>query len=126
MCLHRLTALLIAAVVLAFGAVAPGVAQSPMTLDIDIAPKMINMESQGWTFTVHGEILLSKVDRTSIEMNGLYPTEVFADDCGELVAKFDLDAVKRIVYPPETTLTFTGVTVDGVPFVGTAIVRVRQ
>ncbi|MBD3298669.1 MAG: hypothetical protein GF341_08450 [candidate division Zixibacteria bacterium] len=121
----RIPALLVAIMVIALGTTLVW-AQASTTLTIDIAPKVIHMNSQGGTFTVHGEIPLSRVDRNSIAMNGLYPYLVKADARGELVAKFDIDAVKRIVSPPETAMTFTGLTVDGTSFVGTATVRVRQ
>lgn len=104
----------------------PATAQSPMDVHIDIAPHTIVLSSAAECVTVHAEIALSAVDAGSVRLEHLTPYLVKADSRGELVAKFDSEAVKAIVAPPSATMTLTGMTKDGQPFSGTATVAVRD
>jgi len=112
------------ALTLAIG-IGPAAAQT-MTIDIQVSPATIVISSLGECLTIHTDIALSKVDRSSVTLNGLYPYAVFADARGQLVAKFDLDQVKAIVAPPSATMTLTGTTTDGTPLTGTDTVPVKE
>ena len=92
---------------------------------ITVSPKTIVLGcDKGDRVTVHTDIPLVVVDRSAIALNGIQPVLVKADDRGNLVAKFDQEAVESIVAPPTATLTLTGITVDGDSFSGSDSVRV--
>ena len=93
-------------------------------IGIMVSPRTIALDSLGGSVSVHTNVPYGLVDTGSLELNGLTPYLTKPDLRGDLVAKFNLDAVKAIVAPPETTLTLTGVFKDGVPFSGTDTVRV--
>lgn len=98
-----------------------------LVVKIQVAPKTFLLQSsQGGEITVHAEIAYSSVDRTSISMNGVEVKWTKADSRGELVAKFDEDALKAIVSPPEATMVLVGYTIGGEPFTGRAVVSVRD
>lgn len=105
--------------------VVPAAAQT-LTIDIQVSPATIVISSFGECLTIHADIALSKVDRSSVTLNGLYPYAVFADSRGQLVAKFDVDQVKAIVAPPSATLTLAGLTTDGTPISGARTVPVKE
>lgn len=94
------------------------------TVVIQVSPSTIYIGSLGGGVTVHAEIPYSTVAGATVTLNGLPVRATFADNRGELVAKFDLAAVKDIIAPPSAELTLTGLTKDGVPFTGTDIIRV--
>ncbi len=94
------------------------------TVAIVVSPSTIYIGSLGGGVTVHAEIPYSTVAGATVSLNGLPVRATFADNRGDLVAKFDLAQVKDIVAPPSATLTLTGVTKDGVPFTGTDTIRV--
>lgn len=110
---------------LAIGGIVPAAAQT-MTIDIQISPATIVISSFAECLTVHADIALGKVDRSSVALDGLSPYAVFADARGQLVAKFDIDRVKAVVAPPSATMTLTGRTTDGTPFSGTRTVPVKE
>ena len=66
------------------------------------------------------------VDRSTLELNGLAVAWTKADSRGNLVAKFDIDAVKAIVEPGEATLTLTGAMLDGEPFAASDTISVKD
>ena len=103
-----------------------GVAFS-LTIGVKVSPNVIVLRSQTHALTVHTTIQLSQVASGTVQLNGtLAPTATFADDRGNLVAKFSMDAVKDLVCPPSATLTLTGTTVDGEQFEGTDTVDVKD
>lgn len=93
---------------------------------IVISPSTLNLDSAGEWVTVHAEIPFSVVDDASVELNGIPVEATFADNRGELVAKFLIGDVKEIVEPGLVTLTLAGTTIDGGPFSGTDTIRVIQ
>lgn len=93
---------------------------------IVISPSTLNLDSEGEWVTVHAEIPFSVVDDASVELNGIPVEATFADNRGELVAKFLIGDVKEIVEPGLVTLTLAGTTIDGGPFSGTDTIRVIQ
>lgn len=111
-----------------------GVLASPalcQTVGIAIAPSTINLNSQTECVTVHADIPYNVVVGESVTLDGLPATGTFADDCGDLVAKFDVAKVKalladRLGDEKEATVSMTldGTTTLGSPFSGTDTVRV--
>ena len=110
---------------LLIGGITSAAAQT-MTIEIQISPATIVISSFAECLTIHTDIALSKVDRSSVALDGMVPYAVFADARGQLVAKFDIDQVKARVAPPSATMTLTGLTTDGTPFSGTGTVPVKE
>lgn len=93
---------------------------------IMISPRALVLDSAGGAaVTVHTNLPLGSVDRSSVELSGIPAISTFADDRGNLVAKFDDIAVKNIVAPPQATLTLTGARVDGTTFAASETIFVR-
>lgn len=109
--------------VLAFGA---GAAFSTdTTVTIKVSPHVIAMNSKATWTTVHADIPYRSVDTASgVTLNGLAAATTFADDRGDLVAKFRMADVKNIVSPPSATLTLYGQTLNGDTFEGSETVSV--
>ncbi len=80
-----------------------------------VAPSTLLLGMEQSDVTVHTSIPFAAVDTASLTMEGLTPLAVFADACGDLVARFDEYEVKAIVAAPEATLTLTGLLVNGEP-----------
>jgi len=113
------------ALVLAAWFIAPAVQGQELSVPIVVSPSTINLESQGTWVTVHAEIPFSDVDRTaSVTLDGIVAVSIFADDCGDLVAKFAIADVRASVDVGTVTLTLCGTTTDGSSFSGTDTVRV--
>lgn len=88
---------------------------------IRIAPKVLNIQSEGTVVTVHTDISYSLVDVYSVYLNGIAISSWKADDRGNFVAKFSMDEVKSLeglVIGDYNTLQLVGLTTDGEPFVG--------
>ena len=93
-----------------------GVAVSPQTL-------ILGVDQGGWV-SVHTDIPYGSVDLSSLALNGVMVSWTKADSTGNLVGKFKEAAIKAIVTPPEEVMTLTGVSKEGVAFVGSDSVRV--
>ena len=98
----------------------------PLTINIKISPNTLAMDAETVWLTVHTDIALSAVDTTSIEIDGLAVSWTKADARGNLVAKFDINEVKSMVAPGEVVLTLTGVRNDGVAFMGSDAIVVKD
>jgi len=92
---------------------------------IAIAPATLVLGSPGDCVTVHADIPYADVDPATLALSGVAPYLVKADSRGDLVAKFARISVEGIVSPPEATLTLTGLTLIGDPFVGSDTVEVQ-
>ncbi len=111
----------------------PGVALAddpiPTEIDITVAPSTLNLSYQGPCVTVHTNLAYT----TELEANyvwtlqGVESYAVFPDDCGDLVAKFDVDDIAtdlgRLTEPTAVTMTLTGVG-NEVSYAGSDEVRV--
>lgn len=93
-----------------------GIAVSPQTL--------ILSQDQGGAVTVHTAIPYSDVDLTSLYLNGISAGGAWADNCGNLVARFSEAAIEALVAPPSAVLTLRGSLADGTPCAGSDTVRV--
>ena len=94
-------------------------------LNIRIAPNTLVLGSDGTLLTVHTDVALSSVDTSSIILDGIPVSWTKADSKGNLVAKFDLNAVKAISTPPEIELTMTLTLKDGTEISGSGTIAVR-
>ena len=117
--------LLVASLCFAVG-LSAGQAFSVETVEIQVAPQTMLLSSvQSGEVTVHVDIAYSVVVESTIFMNGIAVSWTKADDCGNLVAKFDEEAVKGVLEVPSTTLTLSGTTTAGVDFAGSDTVKVK-
>jgi len=114
--------------VLAALAVTAFAAAPPTVMDIylKLSPDALVLGGPGVWVTAHTDIAFSSVDGTSVALEGVEAVSVFADNRGQLVAKFRQADIEAIVSPPDATLTLTGLTVDGVRFAGTDTIRVME
>jgi len=98
------------------GAVSVAVQASPHTI-------LLGLDT-GSAITVHTDIALGAVERSSVALSGVPANATSAGSCVSLVAKFRQADIEAIVGPPSATLALTGVTKDGVPFSGSDTIRV--
>jgi hypothetical protein len=91
---------------------------------IQVSPSVVSMVSQGTAVTVHTNLPYGTVETVGIELNGLPVEACFADSLGYLVCKFDLDAVKSIIAPPQATLVMSGQLKSGAAFSAADVVGV--
>jgi hypothetical protein len=96
-----------------------------LSVEIQVAPATIVLKAPCNWVTIHADIAYSNVQKDSVKINGLDPSSVFADDCGNLVARIAFDEITPIVSPPSAEIVLTGVTTDGVAFGGSDTVRVK-
>ena len=75
---------------------------------------------------VAGVLARALGDAATVTLNGVPVTATFADNQGDLVAKFQIDAVKATVSPPSAAVELVAHTYDGDEFVATDMVRVIQ
>ena len=109
------------------GAGLSGIEAADTIVNIQIAPQTFQLGfNQGGLITVHTDIPLRQVVRSSVQLDGLSAVYTKADSTGNLVAKFREQAVKALVSPPRATLTLTGTTVSGNDFAGDDTVRVTD
>ncbi len=104
-------------------------ADATLPVDIQCSPSVAVLHSvaAGDCMTVHTNLRFSRVDTTlPVELNGLPAYSVFPDNRGNLVAKFNLTALRELLAPPAITLTLTGVTIDAEVFSGSDVVRVLE
>lgn len=88
---------------------------------IDVAPNVLNINSQSAVVTVHTDIAYSAVVGSSVYMNGVAIDWWKADNQGNFVAKFNSDEVKTLdglIIGDYNDLTLSGYTTDGESFLG--------
>ena len=94
---------------------------------IDIAPNVLNIQSQGTVVTVHTDISYYLVDVCTVYLNGIAISSWKADNRGNFVAKFSMDEVKvleGLVIGDYNPIQMVGLTKDGEPFVGEQEIKV--
>ena len=96
------------------------------SVQIVISPKNLVMSSRVDWVTVHTNLAIGIVARQTVELNGIPAALTKADSTGNLVAKFDVKAVKAIVAPPTATLTLTGVLLNGQEFAASDTISVKK
>jgi hypothetical protein len=108
-----------------FGQAFPGAGNGDVYVLVSPQTLLLSSSQGGW-ITVHAAIPYGQVDTSSLELNGVSAGATKADARGELVAKFDEDAIKALVSPPSAVLALTGLTVDGDEIYGEDEVQVRE
>jgi len=91
-----------------------------LDIAMGFAPNVLNIQSSGTVVTVHTDLNYSLVDVYTVYLNGLAIKSWKIDNCGDFVAKFSMDQVKKLpglVIGDYNTFQFVGLTVDGEPFV---------
>ena len=96
-----------------------------LTVSVKVSPNTIALNSKVHSVTVHAGISYSSVASGTVTLEGIPALYTFADDRGNLVAKFSMSDVKDIVEPPQATLVLRGETKAGESFRGTDSVRVK-
>ena len=96
-------------------------------IQIDVAPNVLNIQSQGAIVTVHTDIAYSAVDGASVFLNGVAIQWWKADARGNFVAKFVMDEIKTLdglIIDGYNVLVLNGYTTDGDTFIGEQEIRV--
>jgi hypothetical protein len=93
---------------------------------IAVSPSTLVMGSQGTWVTVHADVPYRDVAVATVTLNGIPVAATFADNQGDLVAKFLIDLVKDHpdVRPPSADVTLRALLDDGSEFVATDSIRV--
>lgn len=87
-------------------------------IDIDVAPNVLNIQSDGYVVTVHTDIVYGDVYAYSVYLNEVPINSWKADNRGFFVAKFLMDSIKAVdglVFGAENTFTLIGMTQDEEP-----------
>lgn len=91
-----------------------------LEITIDVAPNVLNLQSNSAVVTVHTDIAYGDVDAPTVSLNGVTISGWKMDDCGNFVAKFTADDIKSLPLTVDVYNTFTleGQTNSGEPFRG--------
>jgi hypothetical protein len=95
-------------------------------ITIEVAPNVLNIQSEGQVVTVHTELAYSSVVASSVMLNGVKIDSWKADDRGNFVAKFLMSAIKNLPLNigQLNTLRIDGTTTDGKAFWGSKAITV--
>jgi hypothetical protein len=96
-------------------------------IQINVAPNVLNIQSQGEIVTVHTDIAYSAVVGATVFLNGVAIQWWKADARGNFVAKFVMDEIKTLdglIIGDYNTLMLIGYTTDGDPFIGEQEIKV--
>ena len=108
------------------GALFPSTALA-YAIEIDVAPNVLNIQSESVVVTVHTDVAYSLVVGSTVFLNGVAISHWKADARGNFVAKFSSDEVKALdglKIDDYNALVLTGYTSDGDAFVGTQEIMV--
>ncbi len=115
------------ALLVALVLIASPIALYAFEIVIDVAPRVLNIQSKGTVVTIHTEVAYSSVDAHSVSLNGVEISSWKADAQGNFVAKFPMGAIKNLpglIIGDYNTLRLAGVTSLGEPFEGEAQILV--
>ena len=96
------------------------------TIEIQVSPNILNLQSSGVVVTIHTDISYWNVYASSVILNGITIQSWKADNRGFFVAKFNMDEVKALtdlVIGDYNTLTLMGESVSG-PFSGSEAILI--
>jgi hypothetical protein len=90
------------------------------SVDIQVAPNVLNLKNQGEVVTIHTDIPFSQVVATTVSLNGVEIDHWKSDSQGYFVAKFLMSEIKDLPLNigGYNTMTLTGDKVDGTSFTG--------
>lgn len=111
-----------------------GEAQVDGMVTIRVSPRRLIIGAPIPSITVHADIPFAMVVDETVKLNGVAETAMFADDRGNLVAKFPFEDIEDLVADGQSdiTLTLTGLAVldellnEPVSFAGKATIPVRK
>ena len=86
------------------------------TIEIQVAPNVLNLQNKGVVVTIHTDIPFSNVIASSVSLNGIEIQSYKADAHGFFVAKFNIDEVKSLtglVIDDYNILTLIGESING-------------
>ena len=104
-------------------------AQEEYGITIEVAPRTLNIDSDGQVVTVHTDIAYWYVEVSTVYLNGVSINSWKADNRGNFVAKFLMEEIKTLdglIIGDYNTLMLVGVDGDGVPFVGSQEIMVIE
>ena len=96
-------------------------------ITIDVAPNVLNIQSEGQVVTVHTDIAYGSVYASSVYLNGIEISSWKVDNRGNFVAKFlmvEIKMLEGLKIDDYNTLTLLGLTTDNEPFLGTQDIKV--
>lgn len=96
------------------------VSAQDLQITIDVAPNVLNIQSQGSLVTVHTDIAYGAVSGATVKLNGVEINFWKSDNQGNFVAKFLMSEIKDLPLDIDdyNTLTLEGVTKTGQTFSG--------
>jgi hypothetical protein len=80
----------------ALPASSPVEAGAAVEIAIEVAPNVLNLQSQGEVVTIHTSLAYSAVAGSGVTLNGVPIAWWKADNRGQFVAKFDMNAIKNL------------------------------
>ena len=98
-------------------------------IQIDVAPNVLNIESESTVVTVHTDIAYGDVVGSSVFLNGVSIFYWKADARGNFVAKFVSDDIKTLDglnIGDYNELTLIGYDINGESFIGTQEIKVIE
>ncbi len=97
-----------------------------MTIEIQVSPNVLNLKNKGEVVTVHTDLAYGAVSATTVTLNGVAIDHWKADNQGNFVAKFLIEAIKDLPLNigEYNTLVMEGYTKTGVAFTGSYDVMV--
>ena len=96
-------------------------------IQIDVAPNVLNIQSEGVVVTVHTDIAYSMVVGATVFLNGVEISHWKSDARGNFVAKFLSDEIKTLdglIIDDYNTLVLTGYDIHNEAFIGVQDIRV--
>ena len=96
-------------------------------IQIDVAPNVLNIQSESVVVTVHTDIAYSAVVGSTVFLNGVEISHWKSDARGNFVAKFLSDEIKTLdglIIDDYNTLVLTGYTADSEAFIGEQDIKV--
>ena len=96
-------------------------------IQIDVAPNVLNIQSESVVVTVHTDIAYSAVVGSTVFLNGVEINHWKSDARGNFVAKFLSDEIKaldELEVGEFNTLVLTGLTTEGDVFIGEQEIKI--
>ena len=89
-------------------------------ITIDVAPNVLNLQSNGQVVTIHTDIAYGVVQASTVYMNNVAISSWKSDLRGNFVAKFEMNEIKGLplVIDDYNTLTLVGLTTSNESFWG--------
>ena len=93
---------------------------------IEVAPNVLNLQSAGQVVTIHTSLAYGSVVASSVSMNSVTISSSKADNQGQFVAKFQMEAIKSLPLKIDdyNTLRIEGRTTSGSSFWGSKAILV--